>query len=136
MGSPGIRGVPQKIAVQPGIMGPQGRRGLPGAQGEIGPQGPPGDPGRALGRVPVPHPKKSPPSPPIPFALHPRLSFSARHYIAKHSDTHLFNVLQVSVGLQERLDRRAEVACLLFQGSGETRGPWDNRALLARKVRD
>lgn len=37
------------------------------------------------------------------------------------------------MGLQARLDRRAEVACLLFQGFGETKGPWDNRALLARK---
>lgn len=40
------------------------------------------------------------------------------------------------MGLQARLDRRAEVACLLFQGFGETKGPWDNRALLARKVCD
>lgn len=40
------------------------------------------------------------------------------------------------MGLQARLEHRAEVACLLFQGSGETKGPWDNRALLARKVRD
>lgn len=56
MGSPGIPGVPQKIAIQPGIMGPQGRRGVPGAQGEIGPQGPPGDPGRAPGLAPVASP--------------------------------------------------------------------------------
>lgn len=41
--------------------------------------------------------------------------------------------IQVYVGLQARLEHRAEVACLLFQGSGETKGPWDNRALLARK---
>lgn len=71
MGSPGIQGIPQKIAIQPGIMGPQGRRGLPGAQGEIGPQGPPGDPGRALGRVPVPRPKKRPPIAPHPFCSTP-----------------------------------------------------------------
>lgn len=41
--------------------------------------------------------------------------------------------IQVSVGLQARLGPRAEEACLLFQGSGETKGPWDNRAQLARK---
>lgn len=81
----------------------------------------------------MPHPKKRTP---IRFALYPRLSFLARHHIARHSDIHLFNVLQVSVGLQARLDRRAEVACLLFQGFGETKDPWDNRALLARKVCD
>lgn len=40
---------------------------------------------------------------------------------------------QVSVGLQARLGLRAEEACLLFQGSGETKGPWDSRVQLARK---
>jgi hypothetical protein len=50
--------------------------------------------------------------------------------------THLFGVLQVFEELQGRLDPREEVACLLFQGSGETKGPWDTRAQLAKKVCD
>lgn len=41
--------------------------------------------------------------------------------------------IQVSVGLQARLDPKAEVVCLLFQGSGETKGLWDTRAQLVRK---
>lgn len=65
-----------------------------------------------------------------------RLSSPIQHYIAKKSNTHLSDVLQVSVGLQARLGPRAEVACLLFQGSGETKGPWDTKVQLARKVCD
>jgi hypothetical protein len=129
MGSPGIPGIPQKIAVQPGTLGPQGRRGLPGALGEIGPQGPPGDPGRALSLGPG---KRLP----IPFSLCPPLSSSAAHHTAKKNNTHLSDVSQASVGPQARLGLRAEVACLLFQGSGETKGPWDTRVQLARKVCD
>lgn len=37
------------------------------------------------------------------------------------------------MGLQARLGPREEVVCLLFQASGETKGPWDNRVPLARK---
>lgn len=129
MGSPGIPGIPQKIAVQPGTLGPQGRRGLPGALGEIGPQGPPGDPGRALSLGPG---KRLP----VPFSLYPPLSSSAGYHTAKKSNTHLSDVSQVSVGPQARLGLRAEVVCLLFQGSGETKDPWDTRVQLARKVCD
>lgn len=41
--------------------------------------------------------------------------------------------IQVSAGLLARLGPRAEVACLLFQGSGETKGPWGSKAQSARK---
>lgn len=37
------------------------------------------------------------------------------------------------MGPQARLGLRAEVVCLLFQGSGETKDPWDTRVQLARK---
>lgn len=131
MGSPGIPGIPQKIAVQPGTIGPQGRRGLPGALGEIGPQGPPGDPGRtlALGYDPLGKGLLS-------LFLCTHLSSSAGHHTAKKNNSHLSDVSQVSVGPPARLGPRAEVACLLFQGSGETKDPWDTRVQLARKVCD
>lgn len=135
MGSPGIPGIPQKIATQPGTMGPQGRRGLPGAQGEMGPQGPPGDPGRALRRAPVPPPTSHREKVPIPCSVPTSALFGLTH-VAEHRNTHLLDVLQVSVGLQARLGPRAEEVCLLSRGSGETKGPWDSRAQSARKVRD
>lgn len=40
------------------------------------------------------------------------------------------------MALQAKLGPRAEVACLLFQGSEETKGPWDTKVQLARKVCD
>lgn len=40
------------------------------------------------------------------------------------------------MGLQGRQGPRAEVVCLLFPDSEETRGLWDTRGQWARKVSD
>lgn len=72
---------------------------------------------------------------PIPCSVPTSALFGLTH-VAEHRNTHLLDVLQVSVGLQARLGPRAEEVCLLFRGSGETKGPWDSRAQSARKVRD
>lgn len=127
MGSPGIAGVPLTIAVQPGTMGPQGRRGPPGAQGEMGPQGPPGEPGRALGWVL----RAQGEGLSVCFALLGRTP-ATQSVVSCQSP----RILQVFEELQGRLGPREEAACLLSQGSAETKGLWGTRDPLAKKVRD
>ena len=139
VGSPGIAGIPQKISVQPGPVGPQGRRGPPGAQGEMGPQGPPGEPGGSPAAEP---PGKGS----FSHLLCLHLGFPAEkpcsaavmlNVVTRPVLVTLVSVaLQVSAGLPGRRGPRGEVVCLLFPDSEETRGPWDSRGRWARKVSD
>ena len=124
VGAPGIAGIPQRIAVERGPVGPQGRRGPPGAQGEMGPQGPPGEPGGSpaggrwagAGGLPA-------------CLLCFRLSLPA-------ALTRVPVALQVSAGHRARPGPRDEEACQPTPDSVETRGPWVCRDRWVSKVSD
>lgn len=113
---------PQRIAIERGPVGPQGRRGPPGAQGRWGHRAPPenqvgaqpGGAGRGLGG-------------PCLLCFCPSLPGALTRVPA---------ALQVSVGRRARPGPRDEVACRPFRDSVETRGPWGCRDRWASKVSD
>lgn len=134
-GSPGSAGFPPQMTIQPGPVGPQGRRGPPGMQGEMGPQGPPGEPGRS-----------SAVRPPGKGSLSYLLCFHCCLLTEKHllslsvslpaALTPVSVTLQASAGLQGRQGPKEEAVCLPTPDSEETWDPWGNRGHWARKVSD